>query len=62
MPLYFDILGRKMKLRLRVGFAFRAVGGGDCARRQSYLKGEQYWRKMDRFESSRTCGSQCTGG
>lgn len=57
MPLYFDILGRKMKLRLPVGFAFRAVGG--CARRQSYLKGVQYWR-MDRFESSRNCGSQCT--
>lgn len=39
MPLYFDILGRKMKLRLPVGFAFRAVGG--CARRQSYLKDVQ---------------------
>lgn len=39
MPLYFDILGRKMKLRLPVGFTFRAVGG--CARRQSYLKDMQ---------------------
>lgn len=39
MPLYFDILGRKMKLGLPVRFAFRAVGG--CARRQSYLKDVQ---------------------
>lgn len=36
MPLYFDILGRKMKFRLPMGFAFREVGG--CARRQSVLR------------------------
>lgn len=39
MPLYFDILGKKMKLRLPVGFAFRAVGS--CARPQSCLKDVQ---------------------